>query len=375
MNEQAIYWLLLLFILPYVFFTIKIYRSLIQIKIFNKSTEPVIFVTVVIACRNEQKNIADLLKCIASQNYPKELFEVIIVDDNSTDKTYEIASVFTGPGNFTVIRNNGKGKKLALQTGINASSANLILTTDADCRMGVRWISTIAAFYEEHKPDMIICPVQIEPMTGLFGRFQELEFLSLQGITAGSAFSGNPTMCNGANLSFTREAYLNHYNNLHHEIDSGDDIFLLHSLKRQSQSKILWLESTDALVTAAASPTIGTFLKQRRRWISKAKSYNDGFTIFIGIVTFVTIILQVSILASAFFNPAFIWIFLTILLLKSIPDFLILWNTTGRYTRRKLMNWFLPVQIVYPFYVLGVVCYSLLINKTLDINSPSLKET
>ena len=354
------HWLPAILILPYIFLLLKIYRSLLKIKTFNVSTDPVTFVSVVVACRNEQENLPLLLNSIAGQDYPKELFEAIIVDDNSTDRTNEIASCFTGISNIIAINNNGKGKKQAIRTGINASSGILIITTDADCRMGKRWIRTIAAFYEKHKPDMIICPVQIEPGPGFFGRFQELEFLSLQGITAGSVFSGDATMCNGANLSFTREAYLNHTDNLHFEIASGDDIFLLHSLKKQIQSKILWLESPDVVITAASSPTIGSFLKQRRRWISKGKTYKDRFTILLGIVTFVTIILQVSVLGAGFINPAFIAVFITIFLLKSVPDFLILLNTSGRYEKRELMNWFLPAQIVYPFYVLCVVFYSLI---------------
>jgi len=354
------HWLPIILILPYFFLLLKIYRSLLKIKPFHVSADPVTFVSVIVACRNEQENLPLLLNSIVKQDYPGGLFEVIIVDDNSTDRSKEIASCFTGISNLIAINNNGKGKKQAIRTGINSSSGILIITTDADCRMGNRWIRTIAAFYEKHKSDMIICPVKIEPGQGFFGRFQELEFLSLQGITAGSVFSGNATMCNGANLSFTREAYLNHSDNLHFEISSGDDIFLLHSLKKQNKSKILWLESPDTVVTAASSPTVGAFLKQRIRWISKGKAYNDGFTILIGIVTFVTIMMQVSVLVAGFINPSFFQVLIILFLLKSVPDFMILLNTSGRYGNRQLMNWFLPVQIVYPFYVLSVVFYSLI---------------
>jgi cellulose synthase/poly-beta-1,6-N-acetylglucosamine synthase-like glycosyltransferase len=354
------HWLPAILILPYIFLLLKIYRSLLNINTFYVLTEPITFVSVIVACRNEEENLPFLLNSIGSQDYPGELFEVIIVDDNSNDRTGQIASDFIGKGNVVAIKNKGKGKKQAIRSGINASSGNLIITTDADCRMGTKWIRTIAAFYEKHKPDMIICPVHIKPGSGFFSRFQELEFLSLQGITAGTLFSGDATMCNGANLSFTREVYFNHADNLHFEIASGDDIFLLHSLKKVRESKISWLESPDALVTMVASPTLRSFVKQRRRWISKVKGYNDRFTILLGIVTFVTIILEVSILIAGFINPAFIKVFLTIFLLKSVPDFLILQNTSGRYMERKLINWFLPVQIVYPIYVLWVAFFSLI---------------
>jgi cellulose synthase/poly-beta-1,6-N-acetylglucosamine synthase-like glycosyltransferase len=167
-------------------------------------------------------------------------------------------------------------------------------------------------------------------------------------------------MCNGANLAYTRAAYLNHKDNLHDEINSGDDIFLLHSMKTQNTSKISWLESPDALVTTSSSSTLGAFLKQRGRWISKGKAYKDTYTIILGIVTFVAVILQIACFIASIISPAVVWLFLVVIVLKSIPDYLILMNTTERYGRKKLMRWFLPAQIIYPFYVLSVVIYSLI---------------
>ena len=352
-------WIPAILILPYVFLLLIIFRSLLKIKTFKTSIEPLTFISVVVACHNEQKNLPVLLNSIASQNYPKDLFEVIIVDDNSNDKTMEIAAEFIGMDNILVISSKGKGKKQALRTGITASKGKLIITTDADCTMEKNWIRTIAAYYEITKADMIICPVRIASVMGFFGRFQELEFLSLQGITAGSACSEKATMCNGANLAFTREVYLNHSDNLHDEINTGDDIFLLHSLKKVNGSKIFWLESSDALVTTESSSTFRSFLKQRRRWISKGKVYRDRYTIILGIVTFAAIFLQLSYFIAGLIYPVLTGVFLSILILKSVPDFLILQNTSGRYNKRYLMRWFLPAQLIYPFYILSVVLYSL----------------
>lgn len=353
-------WIPAILILPYVFLLLVIFRSLLQIKTFKTSTEPLTFISLVVACHNEQKNLPVLLNSIFSQNYPKDLFEVIIVDDNSNDKTMKIAEEFTGMANILAISNKGKGKKQALRTGITASKGKLIITTDADCTMEKNWIRTIAAFYEINKADMIICPVRVASGTGFFGRFQELEFLSLQGITAGSACSGKATMCNGANIAFTREVYLNHSYNLHDEINTGDDIFLLHSLKKVSGSKIFWLESSDALVTTESSSTFRSFLKQRGRWISKGKVYRDTNTIILGTVTFMAVFLQLSYFISGLINPVLIGVFLSLFILKSVPDFLILLNTSGRYNKRYLMRLFLPAQLIYPFYILSVVLYSLI---------------
>lgn len=368
------HWLPAILILPYFIILLKLYRRLFKLNSFNTPTDPVTFVSLVISCRNEQKHIPDILEDIARQNYPEYLFEVIIVNDKSSDGTVLTISSFPGLNNILILDNKGEGKKQALRTGIIAAKGKLIITTDADCRMGKNWIRTIAAYYELNKPDMIISPVRIESVPGLFGRFQELEFMSLQGITAGSALLGEPVLCNGANLAFTREVYIKHSDNLHDEINSGDDIFLLYSLKKENQSKILWLEAPDAMITTGSSPTLISFMKQRSRWISKANTYNDTFTIVLGIATFITIILQIAYLIALLINPYLIQVFLAILILKSVPDFLILMNTSGRYGKSDLMKYFLPAQIIYPFYVLSVLLYTLIFPVKKNINSPFPKE-
>jgi glycosyltransferase involved in cell wall biosynthesis len=354
-------WLPAILIIPYFYLLLKIYRSLQKIKPFEAAGEPVTLVSVVVACRNEEEHIPELLKGISEQDYPPQLLQIIIVNDNSNDRTAEIVSDFKGRVAILNLNNEGRGKKEAIKTGISAASGKLIITTDADCLMGMSWVRTIAAFYEKHIPDMIICPVQIESSRGIFSRFQELEFMSLQGITAGSAYKGDATMCNGANLAFTKEAYMNNSCNLNFEIASGDDIFFLHSLKKQKGSEILWLESAHAMVTTALSPSAGSFLRQRRRWISKSKSYSDQSSVLLGIVTFVAILLQMTLLIAGFINQNYLLVFLTVFLFKSVPDYLILRNTTGRYGRKELMNWFIPAQTVYPFYVLLVLIYALLL--------------
>ena len=127
------HWLPVILILPYVIFLLKTYRSLLHIKIFNPSADPVTFISVVIACHNEQKNLPVLLNCLALQNYPENLFEVIIVNDNSKDKTFVIAEGFKRIANIHALNNKGSGKKMALRTGIVSAKGSLIISTDADC--------------------------------------------------------------------------------------------------------------------------------------------------------------------------------------------------------------------------------------------------
>jgi biofilm PGA synthesis N-glycosyltransferase PgaC len=368
------HWLPAILILPYLFIFMKIYRNLLVIKQYHSKPDPGIFISIVIACKNEEENIDALLNDLTEQDYPAQLFEVIIVDDHSEDQTFRYASGFSGIENLKVISNDGYGKKRAIRTGILLSKGELIITTDGDCRMGAKWIRTIMSFYKDFKPDMIICPVKLESRPGILNRFQELEFLSLQGVTAGSAISGNGTMCNGANLAFTRNAYMDHSSSLHEELASGDDVFLLHSLKKDQKSDIRWLEASDALVTSTSVPSLLSFIRQRKRWISKIKAYSDTFTIILAIVTFVTILLELTLFVISFINPTFWPVFFTVFLIKAIPDFLILRNSARRYAAGGLMKWFPFAQVIYPFYVISVVCWPVFPAGRKYFNSPFPRE-
>lgn len=349
----------LVLLIPYVLLLLHIYRKLRKIELYKPSCNASLFISVVVACRNEEKRVTQLLQSLQDQNYSSDLFEVIIVNDNSADKTVALASSFKGIKHIRIIENDGDGKKDALLTGIRASNGNFIMTTDADCIPGNCWISTMAAFYSDHKPDMIIGPVSLSANKGFFGRFQELEFLSLQGITAGTAVSGNPTICNGANLAFTKSEYLRNVDNLRFDIPTGDDVFLLHSMKNRGK-KIMWTESPNTLVLTEAAPDIVSFFRQRKKWASKGTAYKDMDSIVLGIVTFATIATLLVLFVLSLINGSNIPVFVLFFVIKSVPDFLILQNTTRRYGRTKLLRWFLPSQIVYPFYVMLVIILALI---------------
>lgn len=353
-------WLALILVLPYLWLFLGIYRGLKKINRFIPEHHDNEFISVIIACRNEEKNIARLLKDLSAQIYPNHSFEVIVVDDNSTDKTYLLASSFEGIRNLNVIRNNESGKKAAIRTGVGTAKGTLIVTTDADCTIGPKWLQTISSFSFLTSADLIVSPVILENGAGFPGKFAELEFLSLQGVTAGTLMQGSGILCNGSNLAFRREAYYSNIENLHFEIPSGDDIFLLHSMKRNNASKILWLEAMESAVRTVSPESPGKFFRQRGRWISKAPSINDPYSVITGIVTFVTISNLIASLFAALLDYKFLYIYLAVTLLKSIPDYLIIKNTAERYNKKGLMLWFLPSQIFYPFYVLISVIYGFL---------------
>ncbi|MEZ4999583.1 MAG: glycosyltransferase [Bacteroidales bacterium] len=151
--------------------------------------------SVIIPVRNESHNIERIAGDLAGQDYPRNLTEIIIIDDNSSDNSYEIAlkSVVSLAG-CKVARNNGKGKKDAIATGIALSSSGYIVTTDADCTLQAGWLSSIAATISRDHPDLIIGPVYPLPAKGIASLLMQLEFLSVQSVTEASARVGRPVM-------------------------------------------------------------------------------------------------------------------------------------------------------------------------------------
>ncbi len=351
------HWLLIFLLAPYFLLMLKLFSVLKKIKAFQPGKVPGLFVSVVVACRNEALYLPELLSDIAGQAYDSDNFELIVADDNSTDHTFKIASEFRGIRNLKVLKSAGQGKKQALKTAIEASRGSVIIATDADCRVGRQWISTTVSYFDGQKPQMIIGPVSPECSRGFIGKFSELEFLGLQAVTAATAAAGYPVMCNGANLAFTRDVYNRHYASIHFNIDTGDDVFLLHSLKAEMGSRIAWLESPEAAVKSRLPERIIPLLNQRARWISKAGYYSDIHTIILAVVTFATSILLAGLFISAIINAAFLPVLAAALALKSIPDYLLLSVTADRYGKSKALKWFLPSAIIYPFYVLAVVLF------------------
>ena len=351
-------WFLTILFIPYLLMIFKIWTGLKKINRYIQNKPGYIFISVIIPCRNEERNIQLLLESISKQTYSSGLFEVIIVDDNSSDKTSELVRLYQSDFKLVIIKNKAKGKKSALQTGIEAANGDLILTTDADCRAGKEWISTISSFFSDNSIDLAICPVALSGKEDFFSEIQKLEFLSLQGVTAGTAVNNNPVMCNGANLAFTKQAYLNHKNDLQPESESGDDVFLLLSLKKDPGSKILWLESKEACVFSSVSEGPGSFFRQRARWFSKWKYYDDSYVNLLSFVTFATNLLIVCCLIVGIFITKILLPVFLLFILKSGVDYLILSDTTQRYGQKSILRFFIPAQIFYPFYVLIVTIVS-----------------
>ena len=234
-------------------------------------------VSVLIPVRNEAANIARLLTCIQQQNYPRHLLQVIVIDDQSTDNTREIAATFSGV-EVIVLDNNVTfaHKKRAIEAGIAAARGEWIVTTDGDCYMGPDWLRCMMAFQQKTNALYMAAPVVIDAGPTLVQKFQQMDFAVLQGVTGVSVSERLHAMSNGANQAYTRSifAQVNGYAGVDN-IASGDDMLLLQKINDLHPDGVVYLRSGEAIVYTAPVSNWRAFFQQRIRWASKARYYTE----------------------------------------------------------------------------------------------------
>ncbi|MBC7535901.1 MAG: glycosyltransferase [Ferruginibacter sp.] len=327
-------------------------------------------IVVIIPARNEAKHIHACLATVTNQSYPPHLYQVVVVDDHSTDNTADIVRAFPSKNISLVLLKEhipvkalNSYKKKAIEIGIQQSTGKLIVTTDADCYVSYEWLKTIAAFYEMYRPLFIAAPVSIDCNRSFIEMFQALDFMTLQGITGASVHKKMHSMCNGANLAYERAAYL--------EVDgfkgidfiaSGDDMLLMHKIYKRFPDRVMFLKSREAIVNTEPVKTIKDFLNQRIRWASKADKYDDKrITAVLAIVYLFNILLIVLPVLSAFLNVRFqifnvhysvlqIWILL--LTCKTGAELFFLFPVASFFNKSRLL-WLFP--IMQPFHIIYTV--------------------
>jgi poly-beta-1,6-N-acetyl-D-glucosamine synthase len=320
-------------------------------------------VTVIVAARNEEKTIATVLGNLAKQDYPRELLEVIVVNDNSTDRTPIVVSEFISGHrqpqavNIRLIYNPFRGKKSAVRYAIEKASGELILMTDADCSVGPGWVSAYAASFASRNADMIAGEVYQEPGRGFASQFGSFEFSALQAITESAIRAGRPVMCSAANMAVRKDVYLRHAGALRDDIASGDDVFLLHAVKR-SGGIIAHIGGGAAAVTAGAV-TAAALLRQRARWASKAYYYRDAATLTLAAATAACNAAVVAAAVASFISLKYLPLTGLLYAIRLIPDLLITFRNFKKREEHPPLLLFLLSELIYPFYFITVAVLSL----------------
>jgi cellulose synthase/poly-beta-1,6-N-acetylglucosamine synthase-like glycosyltransferase len=324
--------------------------------------DPSTFISVIIAARNEENNIPGLLSSLEQQTYPRDLFQVIVVDDHSTDKTPQL--LFSVQCSFSLapiiisssdpeLEKSQSFKKNAIDLGIGMARGELIVTTDADCRFDKNWLRSVAAFYESTGAKFIAAPVMINSSQTVLSVFQSLDFLTLQGITGASVHSRFHSMCNGANLAYEREAFyeVKGFEGID-QIPSGDDMFLMHKIYKKYPDKVFYLKAHEAIVQTEAATSWKTFFQQRIRWASKADRYDDKRIFWVLLLVYLLNLCFLVLGIVSFWKNTWLFFFVILILAKILIEFPFVNAVAIFFKQDRLMKYFIFLQPIHILYTI-----------------------
>jgi cellulose synthase/poly-beta-1,6-N-acetylglucosamine synthase-like glycosyltransferase len=314
----------------------------------------------IIACRNEISNLPTLLESIENQSFKPS--EVIFVDDNSTDETYNFLLNCSQKYNYIkVIKNTGKGKKSALIEASKIAQSEYLIFTDADCTLNKDYLYLAHQYLSNHNSDMLLGAVDIIDEKGVFNIIEKIEFASLQAITAYTALIKNPIMCNGANLIVRRTKYLQYIDKINKNIASGDDMFMLHAFKKNRES-INYLYNNNYIVNTKGTNSLKKFIIQRTRWAAKSINYTDLPTIFTAILV---VLINLFIISSPFLIPHFSLLIVSIIF---IIQNIIMLPYLFKYKQYRVLKYYpilFPIMsLLYPLYIITILISISFYNKT-----------
>jgi biofilm PGA synthesis N-glycosyltransferase PgaC len=320
-------------------------------------------VSVVISVRNEADNIARLLRALEAQDFPKDRFEVIVVDDHSGDNTMEIVQEFAAETVLRITTDSlsdvGKVghafKKAALLAGIAKANGELLAMTDGDCWMGEGWLRSMVRVFANPTTMFAAGPVTLAENRSLFSKIQSLEFSSLIGSGAAMIRLGYPLMCNGANLTFRKSAFeeVGGYDGFQHH-PSGDDVFLMQKMHFQYGGGVVFVNDAAAMVHTDAVKSVAQLVSQRRRWASKWRLYPLKGSWILPVFLFIHYLGVILLLLLGIAGSIAIPTVALLLVGKAVLDFVLLWKVRSFFHLPVRIGVFLLAELVYPFYAIGI---------------------
>ena len=358
---EAAFVILALYICSIVLFYIG-HKRVSYFSVANHATT--IKFSIIVPFRNEIENLPRLLESLQLLKYPPSHFEVIFVNDASTDVSEEhILEVLKHTTiNFQILQNTPNQtspKKAAIALAIATAKHPWIITTDADCSVHHNWLQILNDFILKNNPICVAMPVDYSVTNSFLQRYQQLDNWSLQAVTAGSFGLGNMLLSNGANFAYAKEAFkrVNGFeDNLH--IASGDDIFLLEKFKELFPKKIGYLKSRNAVVTTKPVDSWKQVISQRVRWASKTTKQKNVLSKLVGILVFAINIVVISTPVLAFWHPDKVIIVSAIVVFKIFTDLLLLRKSLQFFKKPFPLFTFLISVYVYPVITVGVVVSS-----------------
>jgi cellulose synthase/poly-beta-1,6-N-acetylglucosamine synthase-like glycosyltransferase len=314
--------------------------------------------SIIVPFRNEAENLPVLLESFSKLNYPTDLFEVILVDDES-EKKFSVFSFQFSVRIINNIRTSNSPKKDAITTAMQMVKTDWVITTDADCVVPENWLLTLDNSIQLHPVSMIAGAVNYDCGNSFLHHFQQLDLASLQGATIGSFGIKKGFMCNGANFAYTKSFFqkLNGFEG-NDTIASGDDVFLLQKAIAKFPKKVAYLKSKNTIVTTKPVNDWKSLFYQRVRWASKTTSYQSVFGKRLGLLVFMTNFGLVCSFVLTLFGLISFPILGLYFLVKFGIDAVLIEKTNGFLTKHKIRYLFLS-SLWYPFFSTAVALYCL----------------
>ncbi len=326
--------------------------------------------SIIIPYRNEAENLPGLLNSLAGLQYPTSHFEILLVNDASEDDSLQLCSQFkeNHPNlDITLLesgRSSNSPKKDAIITAIKIAKFDYLLTTDADCRVNENWLQAFNEKIDQTGAKLVAGPVAFFPLqerTGkrYFRSFQEMDFLSLQAAGVGGFGFEQPFMCNGANLCYSKQAFIEvegFKGNDH--ISSGDDVFLLQKFA-EAGLKVTFLKAKEAIVLTKPQPDLSALISQRVRWAAKAPAYRSNFARLLGVTVLLMNFLLIPAALFALFSIIPYEPVLIVFLFKFNLDFMLIYQSAKFFNRQEVLRNYFWSSLVYPFFSTYVAVMSL----------------
>ncbi|HEX9250944.1 MAG TPA: glycosyltransferase [Ignavibacteriaceae bacterium] len=254
--------------------------------------------SLIIAAKNEEKNINSLLDSLEQLNYPIENYEVIFVDDNSIDKTAEFIQLrIADKKNFILIKADKKeidGKKGALSIGIKKAANNFIVITDADCKAESNWLNEIASALD-YGYDFVFGVAPIRAGKALVEKLSAFENLRNTYLTIAAVGLNIPYSAAARSFAFRKTSFerIGGYSNTTETLSGDDDLLLREGVKRKML--IGTIIEPDALVYSSAPKTFNEYFQQKKRHLQTAFHYLFKQKIFLGFWHLINLISLLSI--------------------------------------------------------------------------------
>lgn len=322
-------------------------------------------VSVIVAARNEEENLPLLIQDLAKQSY--ENFEIIVANDRSTDSTQKILEEFSQKFNklkFVNIESTPQGvspKKNALTQAIKKSNGEVLLFTDADCRIGDFWVEKMAENFNSEKTFVIgFSSLTHNPnsKSKLLQKLQILDFLVLMAAAKGANFIGLNWACTGQNLAYSKKLYeeVGGFEKIKNRI-SGDDVLMLQLARKVKGVEIKFAINPQTFSTSFAMPDFSSFWNQRKRWASNSSfqiTNNPLFFLYLLSVSLTHLGIVFSFSLGLFQTFAFVF------LAKFCFDFIFSFVSCQSFKKEGLLKYF-PIWFLGQFpYIIFVGWFGLL---------------